>query len=166
MSTSLPVLAGSVSTAIFIASTLPMLVKAATPQDLASYSLGNILLANIGNVTYAGMCSACQLGPVWALHGFHLCATGLMLFFGMPDMLAGIDDLRRTQLTRVARRQGLGSRGSVCSRPPGHQSVHSHGRRGCTSPASRAMAQPDADLGRLCLTVIQPPRHVGRSFRG
>jgi hypothetical protein len=81
VSTSLPVLAGSVSTAIFIASTLPMLVKAARTKDLASYSLGNILLANIGNLTYAGYVLSLPLGPVWALHGFHLCATGLMLFW-------------------------------------------------------------------------------------
>ena len=81
MSTNLPVLAGSVSTAIFIASTLPMLVKAGRTKDLASYSLGNILLANIGNVTYAVYVLSLPLGPVWALHGFHLCATGLMLFW-------------------------------------------------------------------------------------
>ena len=81
MSTSLPVLAGSVSTAIFIASTLPMLVKAGRTKNLASYSLGNILLANIGNLIYAVYVFSLPLGPVWALHGFHLCATGLMLFW-------------------------------------------------------------------------------------
>ena len=81
MNTSLPVLAGSVSTVIFIASTLPMLVKAGRTKDLASYSLGNILLANIGNLTYAVYVFSLPLGPVWALHGFHLGATGLMLFW-------------------------------------------------------------------------------------
>jgi hypothetical protein len=81
VSTSLPVLAGSVSTAIFIASTLPMLVKARRTKDLASYSLGNILLANIGNLTYAVYVFSLPLGPIWALHGFHLGATGLMLFW-------------------------------------------------------------------------------------
>jgi hypothetical protein len=75
------VLAGSVSTAIFIASTLPMLVKAGRTKDLASYSQGNILLANIGNLTYAVYVFSLPLGPVWALHGFHLGATGLMLFW-------------------------------------------------------------------------------------
>jgi hypothetical protein len=70
-----------VSTAIFIASTLPMLVKAGRTKNLASYSLGNILLANIGNLIYAVYVFSLPLGPVWALHGFHLCATGLMLFW-------------------------------------------------------------------------------------
>jgi len=79
--TSLPVLAGSVSTAIFVASTLPMLVKAGRTKDLASYSLGNIVLANIGNLIYAVYVFSLPLGPVWALHGFHLGATGLMLIW-------------------------------------------------------------------------------------
>ena len=58
-----------------------MLVKAGRTKDLASYSLGNILLANIGNLTYAVYVFSLPLGPVWALHGFHLGATGLMLFW-------------------------------------------------------------------------------------
>ena len=45
MSSSLALMAGSVSTAVFVASTLPMLVKAGRTKNLASYSLGNILLA-------------------------------------------------------------------------------------------------------------------------
>jgi hypothetical protein len=50
MEASLPVVAGAISTTIFVASTLPMLVKAARTKDLGSYSLGNILLSNLGNV--------------------------------------------------------------------------------------------------------------------
>jgi hypothetical protein len=50
MTTTLPVLAGSVSTAVFVASALPMLVKAARTKDLGSYSVGNLILANLGNV--------------------------------------------------------------------------------------------------------------------
>lgn len=74
-------MAGSVSTAVFVASTLPMLVKAGRTKNLASYSLGNILLANVGNLIYAVYVVSLPLGPVWALHGFHLGATGLMLFW-------------------------------------------------------------------------------------
>lgn len=44
MSMTLSVLAGSVSTALFVASTLPMLVKAARSRDLGSYSVGNLVL--------------------------------------------------------------------------------------------------------------------------
>ena len=46
-------LAGSLSTALFVASALPMLVKAARTRDLASYSVANLGLANLGNVLYA-----------------------------------------------------------------------------------------------------------------
>jgi hypothetical protein len=61
--TSLPVLAGIASTVIFASSTLPMLGKALRTHDLGSYSLGNLLLANVGN----------------AVHSFYLASTGLML---------------------------------------------------------------------------------------
>lgn len=81
MSANLPLLAGSVSTAIFVFSTLPMLVKAGRTKDLASYSLGNIVLANVGNLIYAVYVFSLPFGPIWALHGFHLGATGLMLFW-------------------------------------------------------------------------------------
>lgn len=81
MSASLGLLAGSVSTVIFVVSTLPMLVKAGRTRDLASYSLGNIVLANVGNLIYAVYVLSLPFGPVWALHGFHLGATGLMLFW-------------------------------------------------------------------------------------
>jgi len=47
-----PTLAGCVSTVVFAASTLPMLVKACRSRDLASCSLGNIALANLGNAVY------------------------------------------------------------------------------------------------------------------
>ena len=46
----IPLLAGAVSTVIFAGGTLPMLVKAARTKDLSSYSLGNIVLSNLGNV--------------------------------------------------------------------------------------------------------------------
>jgi uncharacterized protein with PQ loop repeat len=78
---SLALMAGSVSTAVFVASTLPMLMKAGRTKNLASYSLGNIVLANVGNLIYAIYVVSLPFGPVWALHGFHLGATGLMLFW-------------------------------------------------------------------------------------
>ena len=79
MSTSLAVLAGSVSTALFVASTLPMLVKAARSRDLSSYSIGNLVLANVGNLTYAGYVSSLPVGPSWALHSFYLVSSAAML---------------------------------------------------------------------------------------
>ena len=43
------VLAGSFSTALFVFSYLPMLVKAARTRDLDSYSRGQLGLATVGN---------------------------------------------------------------------------------------------------------------------
>jgi hypothetical protein len=75
----LPVLAGIASTVIFAGSTLPMLVKARRTRDLSSYSLGNILLANLGNAVHSVYVFSLEPGPLWALHGFYLTSTGLML---------------------------------------------------------------------------------------
>jgi hypothetical protein len=79
MNIDLPFLAGSVATGIFTLSTLPMLVKASRTKDLASYSLGNIGLANMGNVLSSLYVFHLPMGPVWALHSFHLVTSGLML---------------------------------------------------------------------------------------
>ena len=47
------VLAGSISTALFVVSALPMLYKAARTKELGSYSLGYLVLANVGNGFYS-----------------------------------------------------------------------------------------------------------------
>ena len=64
---------------IFAGSTLPMLVKAARTKDLSSYSLGNILLSNLGNVLHSVYVFHLPAGPIWALHTFCLLSTALML---------------------------------------------------------------------------------------
>jgi len=76
---SLPTLAGLASTVIFAASTLPMLVKAYRSRDLASYSLGNIALANLGNAVYSVYVYSLPPGPIWLLHTFYLVSSALML---------------------------------------------------------------------------------------
>jgi uncharacterized protein with PQ loop repeat len=81
METNLPVIAGTISTTIFVLSTLPMLLKAFQTKDLTSYSLGNILLANVGNVVHSVYVFSLPLGPIWLLHSFYLVTTGLMLYW-------------------------------------------------------------------------------------
>ena len=76
---SLPTLAGLASTVIFAASTLPMLVKAYRSRDLASYSLGNIALANLGNAVHSVYVYSLPPGPIWLLHTFYLVSSALML---------------------------------------------------------------------------------------
>jgi hypothetical protein len=43
-------LAGSASTALFVASYLPMLARAIRTRDLRSYSRPSLVVANVGNV--------------------------------------------------------------------------------------------------------------------
>lgn len=79
MNIDLPVIAGTVSTVIFALSTWPMLLKAFQTKDLKSYSLGNILLSNVGNVIHSIYVFHLPAGPIWLLHGFYLVTTALML---------------------------------------------------------------------------------------
>ena len=89
MNPSLPVVAGAISTAIFAVSTLPMLVKAGRTKDLGSYSLSNIVLANVGNVIHSVYVFDLPAGPVWVLHTFYLISTGLMLVWYVRYVLRG-----------------------------------------------------------------------------
>jgi len=79
MESSVPVLAGAISTAIFVFSALPMLLKAFHTKDLRSYSLGNILFTNVGNVVHSIYVFSLPPGPIWVLHSFYLVTTALML---------------------------------------------------------------------------------------
>ncbi|HEU5347404.1 MAG TPA: PQ-loop repeat-containing protein, partial [Ktedonobacterales bacterium] len=79
MDINLPVIAGMISTIIFALSIMPMLLKAFQTKNLGSYSLGNILLANLGNVIHSVYVFHLPPGPIWALHTFYLVTTGMML---------------------------------------------------------------------------------------
>lgn len=79
METTLTTIAGFVSAALFALGTLPMLAKAFRTKSLASYSLGNILLSNVGNVIYSFYVFTLPPGPIWFLHSYYLLSTGLML---------------------------------------------------------------------------------------
>jgi len=81
MNLELPIIAGTISTIIFALSTLPMLRKAFITKDLSSYSLGNIALANTGNVVHSIYIFNLPPGPIWLLHSFYLVTTGMMLFW-------------------------------------------------------------------------------------
>lgn len=75
----LPILAGTVSTVLFMFSADPMLHKAFRGKDLRSYSFDNMLLANSGNAVHSLYVYSLPPGPIWWLHSFHLVTTGLML---------------------------------------------------------------------------------------
>ena len=103
METNLPTIAGFVSTALFTLGTLPMLTKAFRTKNLASYSLGNILMSNVGNILYAIYVIHLPLGPIWFLHGYNLLTTGLMLVWylkyeGLPLEWRSFSDHATTRL--------------------------------------------------------------------
>ena len=79
----IPIVAGSLSSAIFMIGTLPMLLKAFTTRNLKSYSMMTLLFNNVGNMLYAIYVYSLPLGPIWLLHGFNLIVTALMLFWYM-----------------------------------------------------------------------------------
>lgn len=79
MEISIPTIAGFVSTGLFAFGTLPMLEKAYRTKNLASYSLGNILLSNVGNLIYSIYVFDLPPGPIWFLYGYNLLSTALML---------------------------------------------------------------------------------------
>jgi uncharacterized protein with PQ loop repeat len=85
----LPVLAGTLSTVLFAAGMLPMLVKAARTKDLASYSLGNLLLTNVANAVHSVYVFNLPAGPIWALHLAYLLASALMLAWWLRYRNAG-----------------------------------------------------------------------------
>ena len=89
MAASAPMLAGATSTVLFVASYLPMLVRAYRTRDLHSYSLGNLVIANLGNAVYAVYVVSLPPGPIWFLHGFYSASTALMLVWFFCYRAAG-----------------------------------------------------------------------------
>ncbi len=79
----LPVIAGTVSTGIFVLSMLPMLQKACKTKDLRSYSLGSLWLSNGGNLVHSVYVYSLAPGPIWFLHSFYLVVTALMLIWNV-----------------------------------------------------------------------------------
>lgn len=104
--------AGTVSTVLFTVSMLPMLVKAARTKDLASYSLGNLLLGNLANAVHSFYVFSLPPGPIWLLHVSYVLASALMLAWclryrhapGGPAHDAGIHD---AGIRDAGQREGL-----------------------------------------------------------
>ena len=71
----MPVVAGTVSSAIFAASALPMLMKAFRTKDLKSYSLPNIALSNVGNVIHSLYVYSLPPGPIWGSRPVKWCKS-------------------------------------------------------------------------------------------
>src|SRR5262245_44074523 len=143
---SLPTLAGLASTAIFAASTLPMLVKAYRSRDLASYSLGNIALANLGNAVYSVYVYSLPPGPIWLLHTFYLVSSALMLGWYLRY------GLRKPAQSAAARMGGSpGAQGAGADRVKPGEKVFGH-----------VPLAPPAPVGAIAERVVRPAREPHR----
>jgi hypothetical protein len=78
---SLGIIAGTISTTIFMLSQIPMLLKAVRTRSLHSYSLTNILMSTGGNLIHWCYISTLPFGPIWFLHSFSSITAALMLIW-------------------------------------------------------------------------------------
>jgi uncharacterized protein with PQ loop repeat len=76
---SIQMVAGSISSFMFITSHVPMLIKAFKTKNMHSYSLSNLLLTNVGNIIYWLYISSLPIGPIWVMHSFYTLTSLLML---------------------------------------------------------------------------------------
>ncbi len=77
---SIQMLAGFISSTIFIGSNFPMLFKAFKTKDMHSYSMGQLILGNLGNTVYWLYVVSLPVGPIWYLQGFFSLSSAAMLF--------------------------------------------------------------------------------------
>lgn len=99
------IMAGSVAGLIFAAGSIDMLVKAWRTKDLRSYSVGQMVLNNIGNVFYWLYVLSLPFGPIYFMHSFCTFVSILMLIWYLAY---------RTAPTR--KKRGISSRIQVSAR--------------------------------------------------
>src|SRR5262245_11331047 len=75
------IVAGSIAGLIFAAGNWNMLVKAWRTKDLRSYSLGQMMLNNVGNLFYWLYVLSLPFGPIYFMHGFFTFVSLLMLIW-------------------------------------------------------------------------------------
>lgn len=73
------IIAGSLSSLIFAAGTLNMVIKAWRTKDMRSYSVTMLILNNIGNVVYWAYVASLPFGPIYLMHGFYTVASFILL---------------------------------------------------------------------------------------
>lgn len=95
------IIAGSISSLIFISGTLSMLVKAYRTRDMNSYSMVTLSLNNIGNLIYWVYILSLPFGPIYLLHGFYTLTTAFMLCWAWlyrtrPEQIKRVTQTLRT----------------------------------------------------------------------
>lgn len=75
------VVAGSLAGLIFAAASWNMAAKAWRTKDLRSYSRGQVVLNNVGNLLYWLYVVSLPFGPIYFMHGFCTLVWVLMLIW-------------------------------------------------------------------------------------
>jgi len=75
-----------------------MLLKAIKTRDLKSYSLGHLVLSNLGNLIHWVYVTSLPFGPIWFLHGFYTLVTAVMLIWYFHYEMADMNVLRPLRL--------------------------------------------------------------------
>ncbi len=71
--------AGALATAVFLASTVPMVWRAAVTRDMSSYSRAHLVMTNVGNAAHSLYVLSLPAGPIYVLHGTHVAVALFML---------------------------------------------------------------------------------------
>ena len=74
-----PVIAGALSSMVFMISGIPALTKAWRTKEMHSYSRTSLIIATVGNALHWLYIISLPLGPIYMLHGFATVSTALML---------------------------------------------------------------------------------------
>jgi hypothetical protein len=112
--------AGSVAGFIFAAASWNMLIKAWRTKDLRSYSLGQIVLNNVGNVFYWVYVISLPIGPIYFMHAFFTLASLLMLIwyfiYGRELKHSPFSQSRKQELEILGDAHALASFPGICKR--------------------------------------------------
>lgn len=168
MDLDLALLAGTLSSVVFVSSMLPMVVKAIRTRDLDSYSLGNLLLANLGNVVHSFYVFSLPMGPIWALHSFYVVTSAIMLSMYVRH---AHPDRERPHETRAkpGRISGDDNAGAgQIQNSPGTGPSHGHGlaRQGMVGQSSMKgspQAHPSGFWSQSSATFLDSERQMSAS---
>lgn len=104
------ILAGTTSTVLFAAASLPMLAKAIRTHDVRSYSLIALIVSNAANAIHTVYVLSLPPGPIWVLHGFYLVTEALMIVLYLRQARSGASEPRSRE---GGSRSGRGRRGAA-----------------------------------------------------
>jgi hypothetical protein len=79
----LAIVAGSISSMMFMTGTMNMVVKAWRTRDMQSYSIAHLVFNNVGNLLHWLYVTSLPPGPIYLLHTFYTLATIFMLVWAL-----------------------------------------------------------------------------------